>query len=142
MAKAARKILVVDDDRVVLKVLAFKLGGLGYRALTARDGSEAITLMRHEMPDLILMDINFPPDVSHGGGVAWDGFLLTNWLRGVAGSRRVPVIFMTVSDPELYQKQVLAYGGDGIFQKTNAFEAVPELITAALSANAPPPGGT
>src|SRR5437773_11788864 len=58
-----KKILVVDDDRVILKALSIKLNAKGYDVLTATDGSEAVTAVRTHKPDLILLDISFPPDL-------------------------------------------------------------------------------
>src|SRR5438445_484657 len=64
-----KKILVVDDDAIMRKTISLKLEAEGYAVVTAADGSEAIKCVREEKPDLILMDILFPPDVAHGGGV-------------------------------------------------------------------------
>src|SRR6185436_18936059 len=75
-----KKILVVDDSPIILKTLSMKLKSRGYDVLTAEDGSVAVSTARREKPDLILLDITFPPDVGHGGGVPWYGFLIMNWL--------------------------------------------------------------
>jgi CheY-like chemotaxis protein len=58
-----KKILVVDDNEVVLKAVSLKLQGCGYHIITALDGTEAVAAARRETPDLILLDLNFPPDV-------------------------------------------------------------------------------
>ena len=71
-----RKILVVDDDPVILKALTLKLDSEGYTVVKAVDGADALRVLQDEKPDLVLLDINYPPDVAHGGGVPWDGFLL------------------------------------------------------------------
>src|SRR5689334_12871467 len=76
-----KKILIVDDSLIILKTLSIKLKAAGYQVFTAVDGSEAVSTVRRERPHLILLDIGFPPDVGHGGGVAWDGFLIMTWLR-------------------------------------------------------------
>ena len=68
---APKKILVVDDNEIVIKTISLKLQGAGYQVLTAMDGSAAVATARKESPDLILLDLSFPPDVD---GVAWDGF--------------------------------------------------------------------
>src|SRR5258708_35376570 len=78
-----KKILVVDDSPIILKTLSMKLKARGYDVLTAEDGSTAVSTARRERPDLILLDITFPPDVAHGGGVAWDCFLIMHWLKGM-----------------------------------------------------------
>src|SRR6266404_4631354 len=74
-----KKILIVDDSQIILKTLSFKLKGAGYEVITAADGGTAVSLVRTQRPDLILLDITFPPDVAHGGGVGWDGFLIMEW---------------------------------------------------------------
>src|ERR1700712_4363037 len=58
-----RKILVVDDNPVVLKAFELKLKALGFQVLIAAEGATAVSLARQERPDLIVLDINFPPDV-------------------------------------------------------------------------------
>ena len=58
-----KKILVVDDNEIILKTISLKLQGAGYQVITALDGSEAVAAARKETPDLILLDISFPPDV-------------------------------------------------------------------------------
>ena len=76
-----KKILVVDDNAIILRTLSMKLKSSGYEVLTATDGAQAVSTVRREKPDLILLDISFPPDVAHGGGVPWDGFLILSWLQ-------------------------------------------------------------
>ena len=56
-----KKIMVIDDDPVVLKTLEFTLRSKGYQVVTATDGSQAIGLMRDEAPDMMLVDVSFPP---------------------------------------------------------------------------------
>src|SRR5258708_5989267 len=71
---AHAKILIVDDDAVIRKALTLKLESHGYAVAAAVDGADALRALRDENPDLVLLDINFPPDVAHGGGIPWDGF--------------------------------------------------------------------
>src|SRR6476646_738516 len=89
-----KKILVVDDSPIILKTLSMKLKSQGYDVLTAEDGSIAVSTARRERPDLILLDISFPPDVAHGGGVAWDGFLIMDWLRRMDEAKDIPVFII------------------------------------------------
>src|ERR1041385_838709 len=90
-----KKVLIVDDDAVILKALSMKLEAAGYQVATACDGSDAIRAVRDEKPDIILLDVYFPPDIAGGG--PWDGFLLKKWLGNVDGSKKIPVIFITSS---------------------------------------------
>jgi len=130
--KNGKKILIVDDDAITCKVLSLKLKSEGYEVVAAFDGSEATRAVRQHRPDAILLDINFPPDVGHGGGIAWDGFRLLNWMRSVEQAAQVPVIFMTRTDPAVYQAQVLASGALGILQKPLDCDRLFKLLADAV----------
>jgi len=132
-AAPSKKILVVDDNQVILKTLSFKLKSEGYQVLTADDGSVAISTARNEKPDLILLDILFPPDVSHGGGVPWDGFLIMEWLRRGDDGRNVPIIIISGADPAKYKDRSLAAGAVAFFQKPINNEELLAAIRKALS---------
>ena len=85
-----KKILVVDDNEIVIKTISLKLQGAGYQVLTAMDGSAAVAAARQESPDLILLDLSFPPDVA---GVPWDGFRIMEWFHRLDTSKKIPIIF-------------------------------------------------
>jgi adenylate cyclase len=114
---ANKKILIVDDSPVILAALSLKLKANGYDVTTALDGSEAVSKARQEKPDLILLDISFPPDVAHGGGVPWDGFLIMNWLRRLDEAKNIPVIVVTGGDPVKFKDRALAAGALSFFHK-------------------------
>jgi CheY-like chemotaxis protein len=111
------KILVADDNVVILKALSIKLKSNGYEVRTAMDGSTAVSCVRREKPDLIILDINFPPDVGHGGGIAWDGFLILEWLRRIDEVRNTPIIFITSGESAKFRERALAAGAVAFFQK-------------------------
>jgi CheY-like chemotaxis protein len=115
---SAKKILVVDDDPVILKVLSWDLERKGYEALTAVDGPEAFTVVRQQKPDLILLDIFYPPDLFQSGNT-WDAFLIIEWLRRMGKSRdgHIPVIVISGAEPEEFQNRCLAAGAVAYFQK-------------------------
>ena len=112
-----QKILVVDDNPVVIKALSFKLKSKGYDVCTAQDGSDAVSCVRRERPDLIVLDINFPPDVGHGGGVPWDGFLILDWLRRLEEARTTPIIFITATDSQKNRERAMTAGAVAFFLK-------------------------
>ena len=114
---SAKKILIVDDSKVVLHALTMLLENNGYVVVTAEDGSQGVNAARTERPDLILLDISFPADVGFDGGVAWDGFLILDWLKRLDQSHSAPVIIITAGDPHEYQERAQAAGVVGIFQK-------------------------
>jgi two-component system alkaline phosphatase synthesis response regulator PhoP len=113
----SKKILVIDDDAVIRKTLCLKLQNVGYQVVTGTDGADAIRGVREEQPDLIILDIHFPPDVSHGGGVPWDGFILMKWLSGMERGQKVPVIFITGSAAPGVREKALASGALAFFEK-------------------------
>ncbi len=87
-----KKVLVVDDNEVILKTISLKLQGAGFTVITALDGSEAVAAARKETPDLILLDINFPPAVD---GVPWDGFRIMDWFHRLDPAKKIPIIIIT-----------------------------------------------
>ena len=54
------KILIAEDDRMLLKSIAFKLEKEGYDVVTASDGRQAVELLEQESPDLVVSDIMMP----------------------------------------------------------------------------------
>ncbi|MEY2429366.1 MAG: two-component system, OmpR family, operon response regulator KdpE [Verrucomicrobiota bacterium] len=112
-----KKILIVDDSPVIAKTMSLTLNANGYDVLTAEDGASAAGAVRREKPDLILLDISFPPDVGHGGGISWDGFLILDWVRRLEEAKNIPFIVVTGGSPAKYQERALAAGAVAFFQK-------------------------
>ena len=126
-----RKILVVDDNKIILRTLRKKLEAVGYLVLTADDGSTAVSTVRHEKPDLVILDIYFPPDVGHGGGVPWDGFLILDWLRRMEEAVNTPIIIITGQGSNADRERCLAAGVAGFFYKP----INPEELLASIEQN-------
>ncbi|HLX69897.1 MAG TPA: response regulator [Verrucomicrobiae bacterium] len=112
-----KRILVVDDNAIIVKTLSMKLQSAGYDVLKALDGSEAVSAARKEKPDLILLDISFPPDVAHGGGIPWDGFLIIEWLHRIDEAITIPIIVISGGDPAKYKERSFKSGAVAYFQK-------------------------
>lgn len=129
----AHRILVVDDNPVVLKALQLVLTSAGYSVFTALDGSETIRMVREAQPHLIVLDISFPPDVEHGGGVAWDGFRIMQWLQRIDESRGIPIVIITGEDPAEYQERALELGATAFFTKPVDNEGLVEVIQQTLA---------
>ena len=109
-----KKILVVDDNEIILKTVSLKLQGAGYQVITALDGSEAVAAARKESPDLVLLDITFPPDVD---GVPWDGFRIMEWFHRLDSSKRTPVIIITGGQDAKFRERAMASGAVAFFNK-------------------------
>ncbi|MFZ5916934.1 MAG: response regulator [Chloroflexota bacterium] len=81
-------ILVVDDNREMAKGLRFALEMEGFQVILASDGREALTLLEHESPDLILADVKMP---------RVDGFALLEAVKAHPAWRDIPFVFVTAA---------------------------------------------
>jgi CheY-like chemotaxis protein len=131
----AKKILVVDDNEIILKTVSLKLQGAGYEVFTALDGAEAVAAARKEGPDLILLDIGFPPDVD---GVPWDGFRLMEWLHRLDGVRRIPIIIITSSEDPQSKERAVSCGAVAFFHKPIDHDDLLKVIRSVLDSAAKP----
>jgi two-component system cell cycle response regulator DivK len=84
--RAAKKVLIVEDNDLNMKLFNDLLEAHGYRTLQTKDGVEALRMARQHRPDLILMDIQLP-EVS--------GLEVTKWLKEDDDLRSIPVIAVT-----------------------------------------------
>lgn len=130
-----KKILVVDDSLLILRLMSIKLTANGYDVVTAEDGGTAVSTVRKGKPDLILLDLSFPPDVGHGGGVAWDGFLIMEWLQRLEEARNIPIIVITGGDPAKFKDRALAAGAFSFFHKPIDNDALLTVIRQTLGEN-------
>ena len=122
------KVLVVDDDPVILKTVGVKLSKAGFEVVTGHDGAEAITTARKEHPDVIVLDINFPPDVA----VTWDGIGVMKWLRRMENGQTPPIIIITGIQQEHLREKALAAGALAFFQKPIDNDGLIALINKTL----------
>ena len=84
----AKKILVVDDEPDILKMVTFRLKKEGYEFITAVDGQEALDLINRQRPDLVLLDLRLP---------VVDGYEVCKRLKTNEDLRQIPVILVTAS---------------------------------------------
>jgi CheY-like chemotaxis protein len=120
-----RRILVVDDNPVVLKGFEMKLKASGFHPITTVNGAAVASTAETEKADLIILDINF----GGGAGIEWTGFTILQWLRRFPELARIPVIFVTGADPAKYRDKAIAAGASGFFQKPVNYK---ELLTTIL----------
>ena len=128
-ATPKKKILVVDDNEVVLKTISLKLQGCGYQIITALDGTEAVAAAHKETPDLILLDINFPLDLD---GVPWDGFRIMDWLRRLDPAKRIPIIIITGLEDEQNKERATSSGAVAFFHKPINHDDLLKVVRATL----------
>jgi len=130
MSAAPQKtILVVDDNEIVIKTITLKLQGAGYRVVSAMDGSEAVALARREHPDLILLDISFPPEVT---GVPWDGFRIMEWFHRLDTAKKIPIIIITGSEDPKTKERATQSGAVAFFQKPIEHDYLLKVVRATL----------
>src|SRR5471032_1045839 len=125
-----KKILVIDDNEIILKTTSMKLTSAGYKVFTALDGSEGVAAVRTEKPDLVLLDITFPPDVS---GVQWDGFRIMEWLHRVDETKRIPIIVISGVVEDKNKKRAMDSGAIAFFPKPVNFDEMLKVIRDTLS---------
>ncbi|MGD9317388.1 MAG: response regulator transcription factor [Anaerolineae bacterium] len=82
----AQRILVVDDDKEIVRLLRAYLEQAGYQVVVAYDGETALHLFRRERPDLAILDLMLPDR---------DGWDVTRIVRGDAGLSATPIIMLT-----------------------------------------------
>ena len=131
-----KKILVVDDNEIILKTTSMKLQSAGYQVFTALDGSEGVAAVRKIKPDLVLLDISFPPDVS---GMSWDGFRIMDWLHRVDETKKIPIIVISGVVEEKNKQRATASGAVAFFPKPVNFDEMIKVIHATLNADAGQP---
>ena len=119
-----KKILVVDDNPVILKTMALALGNKGYKVFTAEGASEAFGVTRQENPDLILLDIFFPPDIDQNG-MTWNAFRIIEWMHRIGVAPGIPIIIISSAEPDQFKNRCLDAGAVAFFQKPIN---VPELL--------------
>src|SRR5580658_2156208 len=134
-AAPPKTILVVDDNEVIVKTIAVKLKSAGYTVVTALEGADAVSLVRKEKPDLILLDLSFPPDIA---GVPWDGFRIMEWLHRVDESKKIPIIVITGGAGDKDKERALASGAVAFLYKPLDHDELLKMIRATLGTPAAP----
>jgi two-component system alkaline phosphatase synthesis response regulator PhoP len=102
-----RSILVVDDERDIVDLIAYNLRKEGYEVSSAYDGKEGLDRST-PAPDLIILDLMMP---------VLDGFETCRQLRKNPATAHVPIIFLTASSREVDEVVGLELGADDFIQK-------------------------
>ncbi len=116
---AATKVLVVDDDLNIQRVLVFTLKQEGYEVHVASDGQAGVEMAAAIEPDLILMDVAMPK---------LDGYAATQQIRAAQGSRKVPIIMLTAeADVEQRVRGLRAGADDDIVKPFHPLELIARI---------------
>jgi len=112
----AQRILVVDDDKSIVKVLAGYLEQAGFGVLAAHDGETALHILRRERPDVVILDLMMPKR---------DGWEVTRIIRTDKDLASTPIIMLTARFEDMDKIAGLELGADDYVTKPfNAREVV------------------
>ncbi len=104
----AQRILVVDDDISIAKILTGYLEQEGFEVLTAGDGDRAFHSVRHDRPDLVILDVMLPNR---------DGWEVTRAIRSDASLKATPIILLTARVEDTDKIVGLELGADDYITK-------------------------
>jgi two-component system, cell cycle response regulator DivK len=119
-----RKVLIVEDNTLNMKLFNDVLVAHGYETLQSRDGPEALALARRHRPDLILMDIQLP-EVS--------GLQVTKWIKEDKDLQMIPVVAITAFAMKGDEEKIREGGCEGYIAKPISITSFLRTIERFLS---------
>jgi len=126
----SKHILLVDDDALLRRSLAFNLQQAGFSTIAAASAEDALAMVRQDPPDLVILDIGLP---------GMDGL---DALRHFRESMSVPIIFLTAHRREFDQVLGLELGADDYVTKPFDLDVLLARIKAVLRRSGPPASAT
>src|SRR2546428_3244255 len=130
MSKRGASILVVDDEREIVRALRRSLNAHGFTVLTASNGEEAFEMFSQQRPDLMLLDLLLP------------GMSGLEVCRRVRMTSNLPIIVLSVKDAEHDKVEALDLGADDYVAKPFGMNEVLARVRVALRRIARAPSGT
>jgi two-component system cell cycle response regulator len=121
---AMKTVLLVDDDDTFLLTIGVRLKSMGYTVCTAKDAVNAISAVRKNNPDVVVLDVSLP---------AGDGFLVAERLRNLIVSATTPIIFVTASEKAELRERAMKLGAVEFLQKPFDATTLADAIESALS---------
>ncbi len=117
------RILVVEDDFDIANMLRIYFTGQGYSVEVAPRGSDALTMCRRQLPDLIVLDIMLPD---------MDGYAVCRELRTTTRTKHIPIIFLTQKDERSDRIAGLELGADDYITKPFDIEELKLRVRRAI----------
>ena len=117
-----KRVLIVDDEPTVRRVVR-KMLAKDYIVLEAKDGVEAVDVVRREKPDVVLMDVVMPK---------MDGVGACHLIKSDSDTSVVPVIMLSARVQELDQEYVKDVGADGYIVKPFGSQELMDTISKLL----------
>jgi two-component system cell cycle response regulator DivK len=119
----SKKVLIVEDNELNMKLFHDLLDAQGYQTLQTREGLEALTIAREERPDLILMDIQLP-EIS--------GLEVTKWLKEDEELCSIPVVAVTAFAMKGDEERIRQGGCEAYISKPISVSGFLETIRRLL----------
>ena len=119
-----KTVLLVDDDNTTVLAVGVRLKAMGYTVYTAKDAVNAISAVRKNNPDVVVLDISLP---------AGDGFLVAERLQNLVGTAATPIIFITASEKYGLRERALKMGAAAFIKKPFEATQLADAIESALS---------
>ncbi len=119
-----KKILIVDDELLNVKLAKAAMEALGHQIIEAYDGNQGIEVARKESPDLILMDIQMPEI---------DGIEAMKRIKKISSLRNVPIIAYTAFAMRGDKERLLSEGFDDYLAKPVTVENIVAVVNKFLS---------
>lgn len=118
-----KKILIVDDERDIVKALMIRLQSNGYNVVAAFDGAQGIFMANKEVPDLVILDIRIPAE---------DGFGVAEKLKQSDRTDQIPIIFLTGSPERNAEERAMGLGARFYIKKPYDPEELLDAVKRAL----------
>jgi CheY-like chemotaxis protein len=119
-----KTVLLVDDDNVFLLTIGVRLKSMGYTVYAAKDAVNAISAVRKNDPDVIVLDVSLP---------AGDGFMVAERLQRLISSAATPIIFVTASENPSLRERAMRVGAVAFLNKPFDATTLADAIESALS---------
>tara|TARA_A100001015_G_scaffold205624_1_gene229892 strand:+ start:105 stop:800 length:696 start_codon:yes stop_codon:yes gene_type:complete len=103
-----QKVLVVEDDKDIQEIIEYNFTSEGYEVITCSDGEDAINLIRHETPDLVILDWMLPN---------LSGSEILRQVRSSKKIRKTPIIMLTARTEEIDKLKAFDTGADDYITK-------------------------
>ena len=118
-----KKIMVVDDEPYIARVIKFKLEQEGYAVISANDGITGLDRIRQEKPDLVLLDVMMP---------GLTGYEVCQQVKADADLQGIPVVFLTAKGQERDREQGLNLGASDYITKPFSPNRLLELVKSMI----------
>jgi DNA-binding response OmpR family regulator len=118
-----KKILIVDDEPNIVMTLEYTFKKSNYEVFIARDGQEALDILKTNFPDVIILDIMMP---------MVDGFATLEQIRKDANLQHTKVMFLSAKNKESDIEKGLELGADAYMTKPFSIKKVVEQVEELL----------